>query len=49
MYKRQIVDLLDVAYPRLLLSQTWQLLSLQANRRGAARLAFRIINFGYAR
>ena len=46
---RMIVDLLDVAYPRLLLSQTWQLLSLQANRRGAARLAFRIINLGYVR
>jgi glycosyltransferase involved in cell wall biosynthesis len=46
---RMIADLLDVAYPRVLLSQTWQLLSLQANRRGAARLAFRIIGFGYVR
>ena len=46
---RMIADLLDVVYPRVLLSQTWQLLSLQANRRGAAKLAFRIINFGYAR
>ncbi len=46
---RMIADLLDVVYPRILLSQTWQLLSLQANRRGAAKLAFRIINFGYAR
>lgn len=46
---RMIADLLDVAYPRVLLSQTWQLLSLQANRRGAAKLAFRIIGFGYAR
>ena len=46
---RMIADLMDVVYPRVLLSQTWQLLSLQANRRGAARLAFRIIRFGYAR
>ena len=46
---RMIADLLDVAYPRILLSQTWQLLSLQANRQGAAKLAFRIISFGYAR
>ena len=46
---RMIADLLNVVYPRVLLSQTWQLLSLQSNRRGAARLAFRIINFGYAR
>lgn len=46
---RMIADLLDVVYPRVLLSQTWQLLSLQANRRGAAKLAFRIINFSYAR
>ena len=46
---RMIADLMDVVYPRVLLSQTWQLLSLQANHRGAARLAFRIIGFGYAR
>ena len=46
---RMIADLLNVAYPRVLLSQTWHLISLQANRRGAAKLAFRIINFGYAR
>jgi hypothetical protein len=46
---RMIADLLDVVYPRILLSQTWQLLSLQANRQGAAKLAFRIISFGYAR
>lgn len=46
---RMIADLLNVVYPRVLLSQTWRLISLQANRRGAAKLAFRIINFGYAR
>ena len=46
---RMIADLLDVVYPRVLLSQTWRLISLQANRRGAAKLAFRIINFGYVR
>lgn len=46
---RMIADLLDVVYPRVLLSQTWQLLALQANRRGAAKLAFRIFNLGYAR
>lgn len=44
-----IADLLNVVYPRVLLSQTWRLISLQANRRGAVKLAFRIINFGYAR
>ncbi len=46
---RMIADLLNVVYPRVLLSQTWRLISLQANRRGAAKLAFRIINFGYVR
>jgi len=44
---RMIVDLLDVAYPRMLLSQTWHLLSLQANRHGVAEFAYRIINPGY--
>ncbi len=46
---RMIADLLNVVYPRVLLSQTWRLVSLQANRRGAAKLAFRIFNLGYAR
>lgn len=46
---RMIADLLDVVYPRVLLSQTVQLLSLQVHRRGAARLAYRIVNFAYAR
>ena len=44
---RMIADLLDVAYPRVFLSQTWQFLSLQANRHGVAAFAFRIINSGY--
>jgi hypothetical protein len=44
---RMIVDLLDVAYPRMLLSQTWHLLSLQANRHGVAEFAYRIINPSY--
>lgn len=44
---RMITDLLNVAYPRVLLLQTAQLLSLQANRRGAAKVAHRILKLGY--
>ncbi len=43
---RMIADLLNVVYPRVLLWQTGQLISLQANRRGAAGFAYRILKSG---
>lgn len=39
---RMIADLLQVAYPLVLISQTYHLLSLRANRAGAAAFAVRI-------
>jgi len=44
---RMITDLLDVAYPRVLLSQTWQLISLRIDRPSASEYVLRFIRPGY--
>ena len=44
---RMITDLLDVAYPRVLLSQTWQLLALRTDRPSASEYVLRFIRPGY--
>ena len=44
---RMIVDLLQVVYPVLLISQTWQLLSLRANQVGKVASVMRFVKARY--
>jgi len=44
---RMIADLLQVVYPVLLISQTWQLLSLRANQAGKVASVIRFMKARY--
>ena len=44
---RMIADLLQVVYPVLLISQTWQLLSLRANQVGKMASVMRFVKARY--